>query len=1422
VKVFSLSSLGLSKVTSSLKGPVDPEFLLNFQIVDQRAEVNTPTDRKQPVATLVHPLYNESAIGMSSSAVEDIGDSTNDKGVVVDSSAESDSPLSPSHANDFSKKPVLSLVAKRMGLSARRTRGLQGSGLATINQQIVAGEIKDDPILHGYEEHYNLVGCWRSPRFGVLSRSKAVLSPEQPHLLKTIPRTLSRYLKLQEAMNIVPVRAIPPFDFKKYSYARRTYDNEFWPVANTNAISSKKSLAETLTYGPVMMPLALEGIIPVVCFPNPKDRQHTIKVPFGPLLDLAHNPIQPGVRFQASVIYNQLRMKNAVDHHDAWHSYFWSADGLNLRLPPKSGLPVNCKIIEGHSPIGELLRIDSGRRRLGFRFHGSGGNPVINGLAPPDAKARKTTTKDAAEGATFETPQSVLNKMNQIMQQICESGRPLKVFLSGDILPKGLYDKDLEKEIGVGTEQSVYMGMYDVEWCGQDKPLLGSDLLKIVEFYKEFYPDLKRGQLRFQLAVSKQFLLVPNQNYEVRSGGYQHLEVDIRDNRKPIYEVPRGTTIDKIFRGLDDSSLISEVSTFVDWVDGRGYLELVETPYMPVHTSKQTEDDNLVGKEVAVNTALRDFEAKLRPFDPGIVEERVTKDMACRRKRSQTMEDHFEILILCSLGAFARMCLLNVDSQLKIGPLIDYVHSCHGGVLATLVHYIGVFGSTASRYLSHLGRAVQMSPTTHPIRTYDPKVLLLMLCNCGAKSRKLRQGRQWLKTNLDDATNLFFHCIIIEVIKVEVLVEWSLCFHGAEASRLPILSEIPCLLDFVAAVLQTNGASSTRGILHDQYLINDNFKDPKMFIRFFQFLQTELAPWFSRQLNLDAGGTQDLFGDTNKLLTKFINSGIVDSYTKQPFHCQHMLLNLNEVVDLFPFGKPVIPVVGFGGNFGAQLLQDKEFKSNDAKMVRAVMNNLLEHYSQRSPSELLLLGLKKERTDNCVTVAVNGRPLGVCDPEHGCCIQYPVLERASGGSKGMSRQPLLVASFCHPIKGCNFQCGMKVARKALAEFKGLVDRKKWKGSEESGEGDTVVRDGDETESEHGDGSPGCDSDDTESVNTESHSLDDSQDNDPDDNTTESNNEESSSHILDCRHDNEEPESQILNNNIKGSSGDDSAMDVDHDTAESNFELERWRREEKKRKHTRNLLPVSLSLKPTCRPCNLMLAMIFGGYDGTPEMIGNVKGGTSQLRRDTARCVATERHVGKDVYTLDNRQGAGYPVREDRHMVQNLFKINLAHPLMVFICGHVHQICLDYFWFQGAYWGHKLKDGFFHLSLPKLHGLLLPNGCIYLGLSVHLLLGVLKHQSSLEIHFHISLVHETEVEEIDLVKGSHQIPQELYANFQKFGGKDQNPEAFLGTSRKEIRQNYQGDTRSAIASFEKLADRKDPEKCRFIKLTNLKQ
>jgi hypothetical protein len=55
------------------------------------------------------------------------------------------------------------------------------------------------------------------------------------------------------------------------------------------------------------------------------------------------------------------------------------------------------------------------------------------------------------------------------------------------------------------------------------------------------------------------------------------------------------------------------------------------------------------------------------------------------------------------------------------------------------------------------------------------------------------------------------------------------------------------------------------------------------------------------------------------------------------------------------------------------------------------------------------------------------------------------------------------------------------------------------------------------------------------------------------------------------------------------------------------------------------------------------------------------------------------------------------------------------------------------------------------------------------------------------YFKIGLVHADEVEEIDLVKGSHHIPDSLYQCPKTFGKKDRSPKVTLGTSKLEIWQ-----------------------------------
>jgi hypothetical protein len=220
----------------------------------------------------------------------------------------------------------------------------------------------------------------------------------------------------------------------------------------------------------------------------------------------------------------------------------------------------------------------------------------------------------------------------------------------------------------------------------------------------------------------------------------------------------------------------------------------------------------------------------------------------------------------------------------------------------------------------------------------------------------------------------------------------------------------------------------------------------------------------------------------------------------------------------------------------------------------------------------------------------------------------------------------------------------------------------------------------------------------------------------------------------------------------------------------------------KRQHMETM-PVALS-----QECSLMLGMIFGRMVGSTEEIGKMVQHTTQIRRDTAQCLATESCSHRAVYTLDTRAGDGDVARPDRHIVQDMCRIDLNHPLFLRIRGRVRQICLDHFWFNGVYWdSNGINDNFVLRSLPKLHQLLLKDGAIYLELSVRIFCRLMAWEGTLNKYFKIGLVHADEVEEIDLVKGSHHILDSLYQCPKTFGKKDRSPEVTLGTSSLEFRQ-----------------------------------
>jgi hypothetical protein len=248
------------------------------------------------------------------------------------------------------------------------------------------------------------------------------------------PTAPSQHPKLSQCLTIsedkppstnsqVMIASTPALDFGECSFQHGTEDKTHGPAPNQKAITSRKRLAAMMMTRHVTSLLAKEGRIPVIASPNPKDPNLSVETAFGPMLDSNHQPCKPGTLFLASTIYKKF--------HDAWNPDFWQTGCGILRLAEKNGLPFDVPIGEGMSPLGEVMRIVASTLAIGFFFFGSGGVPVANGFVSPSASSKAAKNSSGARGgATFEAAQTVANKVNFTMDQLCELGTPIAFFVS--------------------------------------------------------------------------------------------------------------------------------------------------------------------------------------------------------------------------------------------------------------------------------------------------------------------------------------------------------------------------------------------------------------------------------------------------------------------------------------------------------------------------------------------------------------------------------------------------------------------------------------------------------------------------------------------------------------------------------------------------------------------------------------------------------------------------------------------------------------------------------------------------------------------------------------------------------------------------------------------------------------------------------
>ena len=162
-----------------------------------------------------------------------------------------------------------------------------------------------------------------------------------------------------------------------------------------------------------------------------------------------------------------------------------------------------------------------------------------------------------------------------------------------------------------------------------------ASILQTMLHYKEYYPQMKGTQLRFHLELCKKFKLVPTNDYPNRPGGYQHLEVDTRDNRKPLYEIKKGVSIEAVLNVLDVNSdtivpFTSQRTMLQDWVRSRGYLELVTSPFDNDTRREDDEHDDDFEQE----TQLQQLQQITVPGSY------IQSLMAVHCKRIQNVSDH--------------------------------------------------------------------------------------------------------------------------------------------------------------------------------------------------------------------------------------------------------------------------------------------------------------------------------------------------------------------------------------------------------------------------------------------------------------------------------------------------------------------------------------------------------------------------------------------------------------------------------------------------------------------------------------------------------------------------------------------------------------------------------------------------------------
>jgi hypothetical protein len=1116
-------------------------------------------------------------------------------------------------------------------------------------------------------------------------------------------------------------------------------------------------------------------------------------IPQAPFWNHSTNrPYVPGDLFHGPKLAATLDLPCSSENNRMWHHKIERMNSYIAYQLYKQQLPTSQEDDGGLKK--DVERVIAGQPMKGFWVTGSGGNPQMAGTYGPTAD-RATVQSEGSNGhfTTVASFQKIdKNANNFSMVQACLLGKRINIFASGDCLPPHIRTNQEH-----GYPQTMYLGPAIVDGIQiiQDKE-------NDIEDVARSNPDVKGHYLQHRSMRHLRFHFVPDTTFPIYNkdekwNEWTHLHVcsekvltlmqnvgDSSVNHDTLYDPLSGfpkphvsTMLNNLF-GCDRHEILKTL-----WIPSQSSSLAQRATTRVMNTASAGEAPKPISQDTSLNVCHTP--AVIQEFDPKN-NQSICLGSASRRTVSPEMfTAHLQNLMV---GVAARAARMNLDSDCKIGPLIDPVpKNAKGNIDKTQnPNFIKVFGRQALRikYMNLLSYLHARRAYPSALRTLDVKTWnYITSCILGGERVQTPDGKEWMRSNQEKVCDLFFQAVVTETSgrmtsnrqfrKEHPLPPGSdLC-----PTSLPILAEIDTYLDWMQrrCVSERNGKMTD--MLHGQYAPEPKMQNFEDFSAFLKCLAHHIPSIVENCLLMSTEGNTDRRNAIiSRICTVFVDKLEFAPGQNLRFMVSQILANMEEVIAGDPFGKVMDVPLGSGSRSGLGLIDfdsmyfrvwRRKNKGIEKMTTKEKLELILQWLGTLSKLDLALMGIDKKPEG--LFVKCNGRRLTLIDAEHMVCKIYIIFEVMPGGGRAFSNAPMLSFAHCHPVKSYYCQRLHDAALSILRSFIVSVQKGQW-----------ITPLGETTQAPVGESE--CDGQ-GESV----HAV---QDNSRDEGAISkkrrrpiplpTRNNRRRVALGDCHHD------------IEGDGG-----------------------------CIEEVLSKSKGIL-------VGLCMIFSDCATAYTDVIRSTTHSPKEKRDTARClrleeILSERGNGGEMITIDYKGTGmgedGIRGRTDRHIscdINYLGKRDSGSLVLETARGRIREVYLDFVWCNGAYYESNIRETFYRNSLLWLAELLCAGGSIFLPLIPSVLFGLLEAEQFLVSALQVTFLDETQSKDLCLVQATNSIPEKV---FRELLEKEPQQERMLGCTRALFLQkipNTQSNEfrRRAMQLFD---DHQVQEKI-FIKLT----